>query len=68
MTSSTEKHAEDAASEQVEYAVRSVEATAMNNLSDRVRKIRRKVDMRLCIIIAVLYTVCQIDCQNLAYA
>ncbi|RKL23305.1 hypothetical protein BFJ68_g1511 [Fusarium oxysporum] len=36
MTSSTEKHAEDAASEQVEYAVGSVEATAMNNLSDRV--------------------------------
>ncbi|ENH72348.1 hypothetical protein FOC1_g10000659 [Fusarium oxysporum f. sp. cubense race 1] len=68
MTSSTEKHAEDAASEQVEYAVGSVEATAMNNLSDRVRKIRRKVDMRLCIIIAVLYTVCQIDRQNLAYA
>ncbi|EXL71855.1 hypothetical protein FOPG_12485 [Fusarium oxysporum f. sp. conglutinans race 2 54008] len=68
MTSSTEKHAEDAASEQVEYAVGSVEATAMNNLSDRVRKIRRKVDMRLCIIIAVLYTVCQTDRQNLAYA
>ncbi|CZR47387.1 uncharacterized protein FPRO_08761 [Fusarium proliferatum ET1] len=68
MASSTEKQAEDAASEQVEYAVGSVEAAAMNNLNDRVRKIRRKVDMRLCIIIAVLYTVCQIDRQNLAYA
>ncbi|KAG7414581.1 putative transporter [Fusarium oxysporum f. sp. rapae] len=68
MASSPEKHAEDAASEQVEYAVGSVQATDMNNLSDRVRMIRRKVDMRLCIIIAVMYTVCQIDRQNPAYA
>lgn len=34
----------------------------------RVAKIRRKVDLRLCLIIAVLYTVCQIDRKNLAYA
>lgn len=34
----------------------------------RVAKIRRKVDWRLCLIIAVLYTVCQIDRKNLAYA
>ena len=34
----------------------------------RVTKIRRKVDWRLCFIIAVMYTVCQIDRKNPAYA
>ena len=43
------------------------EATSVA-LERRVAKIRRKVDWRLCLIIAVLYTVCQIDRKNLAYA
>lgn len=39
-----------------------------SEMQERVIHIRRKVDYRLCLIIAVLYTVCQIDRQNLAYA
>ncbi|KAM0543265.1 hypothetical protein ACHAPJ_012411 [Fusarium lateritium] len=68
MSFAAEKDIEDSTSVQIEHAVGSSETTATSNLNDRVRKIRRKVDMRLCIIIAVLYTVCQIDRQNLAYA
>lgn len=35
-----------------------------------VKRIKRKIDVRLCVVVAIMYTVCQIDRVNLpnAYA
>jgi hypothetical protein len=33
-----------------------------------VRQIKRKLDVRLCVMVAVMYTICQIDRNNLANA
>ncbi|OOQ86333.1 hypothetical protein PEBR_21932 [Penicillium brasilianum] len=46
----------------------SAETTEIIYDDAEVRRIKRKVDIRLCIVIAVMYTVCQIDRNNLANA
>ena len=33
-----------------------------------VKRIKRKIDVRLCVVVAIMYTVCQIDRVNLANA
>ncbi|KAM0426025.1 hypothetical protein ACHAPT_008656 [Fusarium lateritium] len=52
----------------VEVAKGTTEVRHMSALDERVRGIRRRVDIRLCVIISLLYTICQIDRQNLSYA
>lgn len=69
MSISEEKQAEATSNDlHVEHAGSCVEASTMCTSDDRVRKIRRKVDSRLCIIIAILYAVAQLDRLNLGYA
>jgi hypothetical protein len=33
-----------------------------------VKRIKRKIDVRLCVVVAIMYTVCQIDRVNLPNA
>jgi hypothetical protein len=35
---------------------------------ETVKKIKRKIDVRLCVVVAIMYTVCQVDRINLANA
>lgn len=63
------KEAADALSDlHVKHAGDGPEIDTMRTLDDRIRNIRRKVDSRLCIVVAVLYAVAQLDRQNLGYA
>lgn len=70
MALSDDKKADAAHADYPDLADTSIEGAEGTSVAfeRRVAEIRRKVDWRLCLIIAVLYTVCQIDRKNPAYA
>ncbi|KAL4973708.1 major facilitator superfamily domain-containing protein [Aspergillus desertorum] len=64
-SSTTSKHIEDN-----EKGVLSsqISDTSIHYDEATVKRIKRKIDVRLCVVVAVMYTVCQIDRVNLANA
>ena len=69
MTSKTEsssQHIEDSPTACVEKMTVSNENSGYDE--EFVQRVKWKVDKRLCFVIAVMYTICQIDRQNLPNA
>lgn len=59
---------EDAGSREKSLRSEQVTDTAVDYDEATLKRIKFKVDCRLCVVIAIMYTVCQIDRTNLANA